>query len=107
MSTSLSIDEKLIHLSEEAAEVIQAASKCLRFGYDIDHGTGYGNNRKMLSKEIGDLLALVDALDLDWDEVESTRKSKMTKILKYKTNFPKNAIRMPLGRPEKPVGEFK
>lgn len=32
--TSLTQDELLVILAEEAAEVIQAATKCIRFGFD-------------------------------------------------------------------------
>lgn len=41
--TELTRDDLLVLLVEECGEVIQAATKCLRFGYDVDHGTGYGN----------------------------------------------------------------
>lgn len=58
-------DELLILLIEECGEVIQAATKCLRFGFDVDHGTGYGNNRIALSKECGELRAIIHALPLD------------------------------------------
>lgn len=63
--TELTRDELLVLLVEECGEVIQAATKCLRFGYDVDHGTGYGNNRDALAKEMGELTAIRDALELD------------------------------------------
>lgn len=85
----LTTDEKLVLLIEEAGEVIHAASKCLRFGYDIDHGTGYGNNRKKLSQELGDLMGIQDELDLDWDAFEGARMSKLPRVLETKRNFPK------------------
>lgn len=62
----LTRDELLILLIEECGEVIKAATKCLRFGYDVDHGTGYGNNRDELAKEMGELTAVRDALELDY-----------------------------------------
>ena len=52
--------EALVILQEECAEVIQAVSKCIRFGLD-DSYSGVPN-RKRLENEIGDLLALVDVL---------------------------------------------
>lgn len=61
----LTQDDLLILLIEECGEVIQAATKCLRFGFNVDHGTGYGNNRDQLSKETGELLAVIEALPLD------------------------------------------
>lgn len=62
----LTRDELLVLLIEECGEVIQAATKCLRFGYDIDSGVGYGNNRDMLAKEMGELTAVRDELELDY-----------------------------------------
>lgn len=61
----LTRDEVLILLIEECAEVIQAATKCLRFGWDVDHGIGYGNNRDQLAKELGELTAVRDELNID------------------------------------------
>ncbi len=63
--SKLTRDELMILLIEECSEVIKAATKCLRFGYDVDHGTGYGNNRDELAKEMGELTAVRDALELD------------------------------------------
>lgn len=64
----LTHDELLILLIEECSEVTQAATKCLRFGYDVDHGTGYGNNRESLAKEMGELTAVRDELNLDYGD---------------------------------------
>jgi len=61
----LTRDELLVLLIEECGEVIQAATKALRFGYDVDHGIGYGNNRDVLSREFGDLAAVASYLALD------------------------------------------
>lgn len=62
--SELTRDELLVLLIEECGEVIQAATKCLRFGYDVDHGTGYGNNRDHLSTEYGELAAVSEELEL-------------------------------------------
>lgn len=62
----LTREELLVLLIEECGEVIQAATKCLRFGWDVDHGVQYGNNRDMLAKEAGELTAVRDALELDY-----------------------------------------
>lgn len=62
---SLTRDELLILLIEECSEVIQAATKCLRFGWDVDHKVGYGQNNEVLAKEMGELTAVRDALGLD------------------------------------------
>jgi hypothetical protein len=44
-------------LQEECAEVIQAASKLIRFG--IESYPGYGENRQVLGLEIGDLQEMI------------------------------------------------
>jgi NTP pyrophosphatase (non-canonical NTP hydrolase) len=53
--------EALVILQEECAEVIQAISKCYRFGLDNSHKSGL-TQRANLEMEIGDMLALVDIL---------------------------------------------
>lgn len=63
--TTLTREDLLILLIEECGEVIQAATKCLRFGYDVDHGTGYGNNKEQLAKELGELTRVRDELEVD------------------------------------------
>lgn len=62
--TDLTREDLLILLIEECGEVIKAATKCLRFGYDVDHDTGYGNNRDELAKEAGELSAVIGELQL-------------------------------------------
>ena len=64
--SQLTRDELLVLLIEECGEVIQAATKCLRFGWDVDHGVDYGNNRDQLAKEMGELVAVRDELNLDY-----------------------------------------
>lgn len=72
-------DYMLTVLIEECAEVIQAASKCKRFGSD-NHFEGYGNNRERLSSEIGDLLGVIGSLPLDHSAVESSKSQKMDRV---------------------------
>lgn len=67
--SELTRDELLILLIEECSEVTKAATKCLRFGFDVDHGTGYGNNAQALAKEVGELTAVRDALELENTEI--------------------------------------
>ena len=57
----LSRDEMLVLLVEEAGEVVQAATKCLRFGFDRD-APGYGHNGEQLAKELGELHRVAQAL---------------------------------------------
>ena len=72
-------DYMLTVLIEECAEVIQAASKCKRFGSD-NYFEGYGNNRERLSSEIGDLLAVIGSLPLDHRSLESSKSQKMDRV---------------------------
>lgn len=84
---NLTRDELLILLIEECGEVIQAATKCLRFGYDVDHGTGYGNNKLILSREIGDLLGVVDGLEIDHDNLAAMRCNKLKRAEDAKKKY--------------------
>jgi hypothetical protein len=87
--TTFTNDELLILLIEECSEVIQAATKCLRFGYDVDHQTGYGNNKVVLSREIGDILGIVDVMDLDRFAVGEDRSTKIERAKKAKLKYGK------------------
>lgn len=54
--------EILLILSEESAEVIQAVSKCFRFGPDqCKPGKEY-TNMQHLETELGDVLAMIELL---------------------------------------------
>lgn len=85
--TTLTRDELLVLLIEECGEVIQAATKCLRFGFDVDHGTGYGNTRIQLSREIGDLDAVCSRLDLDLQAMNNALYTKIGRAEKAKAEF--------------------
>ena len=63
MGTKLTRDELLVLLIEECGEVIQAATKCLRFGWD-ESWSDYGVNHEALAKECGQLQGVVDALPI-------------------------------------------
>lgn len=67
--SDLTQDDLLVLLIEECSEVIKAATKCLRFGFDVDHDVGYGNNAQVLAKEMGELTAVRDALNLEDTEI--------------------------------------
>lgn len=72
-------------LSEECAEVVQAISKCHRFGIDNYKPGKPKTNREHLEEEIGDLLAMVDIL-LEMGVVNSANldQAKLAKIEKLK-----------------------
>lgn len=87
--TDLTQDELLDVLIEECAEVIQAATKIKRFGWDRYH-PGYGFNRTELAREIGDVMGVIDALDLQpgvMREVQDARASKLDKMRVAKRDF--------------------
>lgn len=60
----MQMNDKLILLIEECSEVIQAATKCLRFGYD-HYEPGYGFNDHELAKEIGQMIAHIGQINPD------------------------------------------
>jgi NTP pyrophosphatase (non-canonical NTP hydrolase) len=72
-------------LSEECAEVIQAVSKCHRFGLDNLKPGKPKTNCEHLEEELGDLLAMIDIL-LDMQVVSKTslESAKLAKIEKLK-----------------------
>jgi hypothetical protein len=70
-------EELLVVLIEEAAEVIQAATKCLA-------EPGYGKNDEVLATEFGELLALAMELPLDMEIVELARAAKFARVLELR-----------------------
>lgn len=89
IARELTLEDKLVLLIEECAEVAKAATKCLRFGYRANHGTGYGQNDVVLAGEIGDVLGVIDSLPLDRTIVEGTRAVKIEKAERAKAQFHK------------------
>ena len=51
-------------LAEECAEVVQRATKAIRFGLTESQPGQPDDNRKRLENELGDLLGMVDMLGL-------------------------------------------
>ena len=85
--SKLTRDELLVLLIEECSEVIHAATKCLRFGYDVDHDVGYGRNSDALAKECGDLQAVMDELPLNTKLKEQSQYNKIAKAERAKAKF--------------------
>jgi NTP pyrophosphatase (non-canonical NTP hydrolase) len=56
------VNETLLILQEECAEVIQAISKCFRFGFHNFKPGEKLTNLQFLETELGDLLAMIDIL---------------------------------------------
>lgn len=78
-------------LSEECAEVIQAISKCHRFGIDNFKPGKPKTNREHLEEELGDLLAMVDILMdkniIALDNLEAAKKAKIEKLKQWSTIY--------------------
>lgn len=87
MAEKLTRDELLVLLIEEAGEVIQAATKCLRFGFDSDHDVGYGRNDLMLAKECGELAACCHELGLDEETGQKAFDGKIARAEAAKERF--------------------
>lgn len=82
--------EALIILQEECAEVIQAVSKCYRFGLDNAHKSG-ATQRANLEMEVGDMLALVDILVeqglINLDNLNTAKTNKVEKLKVWSTLY--------------------
>lgn len=74
-------------LSEECAEVIQAISKCHRFGLNNYKPGKPLTNAQHLEGEIGDLLAMVDLLQslnvVTAEGIEAAKQAKFEKLKKW------------------------
>jgi NTP pyrophosphatase (non-canonical NTP hydrolase) len=83
-------------LSEECAEVIQAVSKCHRFGLDNVKPGKPKTNREHLEEELGDLLAMIDILQemdvVSWTNIERAQEAKIEKLKKWSTIFEKESV---------------
>jgi NTP pyrophosphatase (non-canonical NTP hydrolase) len=98
------LEELLIILMEECAEVSQAASKCMRFGLPSTHPEGAQSNQLRLESEIGDFMAMVRLLteeyNLNMDNIIAAADAKLVKVEKYMQN-PKLEFKV---RPNHPTG---
>lgn len=79
--------ELLACLAEECGEVIHIVGKILRHGYDSYHPDTGDNNRELLHKEVGDVLAIVDLMDrvgnLNKYNIAYHKSNKLCKIGEY------------------------
>ena len=70
---------------EECAEVIQAISKCVRFGIDNSQKSG-ATQRENLSMEVGDLVCMIGLMiEAGLVKEEDINRAKDEKIEKLKT----------------------
>lgn len=85
------IDEVMNILSEECAEVIQAISKCNRFGLNNFKPGKPKTNLEHLEEELGDLLAMIDILHemdvVSWNNLETAKEAKIEKLKKWSSIY--------------------
>lgn len=72
---------------EECAEVVQAISKCFRFGMECRYPDGAPTNKEHLEEEIGDLMCMIDILErkgiINIDNVHAANLNKREKLSKW------------------------
>jgi len=83
--------EVLLIAQEECAEVIQAISKCFRFGLDNIKPGKPKTNREHLEEEIGDVMAMIymcyDLKIIDPVKVREAQENKIEKLKQWSTLF--------------------
>jgi NTP pyrophosphatase (non-canonical NTP hydrolase) len=81
------VQETLLILQEECAEVTQAVSKCFRFGLDNFKPGKPATNQEHLETEIGDLLAMIDILNelgvVDTARLDQAKQAKKEKLKQW------------------------
>ena len=77
------LEEVMTITQEECAEVVQAISKCRRFGLDNSHKSGK-TQRENLTEEVGDLYCMLELLcehaELDKQAVAAAAHNKREKL---------------------------
>ena len=100
------LEELLIILSEECAEVSQAAIKCIRFGMDSVYDEE--SNRERLEHELGDFMVmfklLAEETAIREENVMDAAEAKLIKVEKFmKNGKPKPAYRSNPGSIQNPI----
>ena len=84
------LEEVLTITQEECAEVVQAISKCRRFGLDNSHKSGK-TQRENLTEEVGDLYCMLELLcehvGLDKRQVAIAAHDKREKLKTWSNIF--------------------
>lgn len=76
--------ERVAMLLEEAGEIVQACGKILRHGFESYHPDDpRTTNRMLLSREIGDILAVIDLMDGDLDATVCDFDAAIDRKLRY------------------------
>lgn len=82
------LEELLIILAEECAEVQQAASKCLRFGMNSEYNDQ--TNQGRLETELGDFMAvfklILEEANLREDYIMAAAEAKLIKVERFMKN---------------------
>lgn len=80
-------NEILDILQEECGEVVQIISKCRRFGLDNEYGEDAETNRSRLTKEVGDLMCMIQLMQeasiIDIAEVMFAAGKKRIKLKEW------------------------
>jgi len=85
-------DECLEILAEECAEVIQEKSKIIRFGCnELSHHDPSRLHAEMLEQEMGDVLAMIELVQLSGigvtrEGLEIAKQKKIAKVLQWMTH---------------------
>jgi NTP pyrophosphatase (non-canonical NTP hydrolase) len=83
--------EIMLIAQEECAEVVQAISKCFRFGFNEKHPDQEMTNQQRLEEEVGDLLCMIqlmmDNRIVDKLSVDFAIDAKSEKIRKWSNIF--------------------
>jgi NTP pyrophosphatase (non-canonical NTP hydrolase) len=80
------VNEILLIMQEECAEVTQAISKCFRFGLDNHKPGKPKTNREHLEEELGDLVAMITLLEMNGViSQHNIEKAKLAKFEKLRT----------------------
>ena len=78
------IEHMLVILAEESAEVMQRASKAIRFGLDEIQPGQPDTNTRRIERELADLVAVAESLGLSIrDEDKAAKKAKLETFLAY------------------------
>jgi NTP pyrophosphatase (non-canonical NTP hydrolase) len=88
---STKVNEILDILQEECAEVIQAISKCRRFGIDEQNLKTGRTQREELVQELGDVSLLIELLHAHQlfkdTELNQAKLNKSTKLTKWSSIY--------------------
>jgi len=79
--------EIMLIAQEECAEVVQAISKCFRFGLDNIKPGKPKTNREHLEEELGDLIAMMNIMCennmVDYAKIEEAARQKVQKLKQW------------------------